>query len=333
MRGHLPTVHDPLQKTHTYTKLESQPYEHTMANILAILTAVVLAFAAFLAFQNKGRNPAEEGRGYSGWTLQRENEERKLKSTTNQLADLREVLSDTAGELVDVETDNEELQVAVDAQLKKNEQLAAEVKSMEGDAKAKAEEVAEKKKSIEEFGDVDQVLAELTQLQRDLAQIELDIAQREAQQADLESQRAGVDRSLANVRKRINWRVSGKSDPSLSTGVRSVYPTLGFVTLSGGDNLGIVKNSILEVLRDGEVVAKLQVTTVESRSSAADIIPSSVAQGDSVRVGDRVRAEQIAPAPAPQPAAAPISNPASPINPEPADAAPEPEAADADPLG
>ncbi len=310
-----------------------------MANIFAILTAVVLAIAAFLAFQNKGRNPAEEGRGYSGWTLQRENEERKLKSTTNQLATLRGTLDDTESELAGVNTDNEGLQVAVDAQLKTNEQLAAEVKSMEDDAKAKAEEVAEKEKSIEEFGDVDQVLAELTQLQRDLGQIELDIAQREAQQADLESQRAGVDRSLADVRKRINWRVSGKSDPTLSTGVRSVYPTVGFVILSGGDNLGIVKNSILEVLRDGDVVAKLQVTTVESRSSAADIIPSSVAQGDSVRVGDRVRAEQIAPAL--QPAAASVANPAPSINAEPADAIeeppapepePEPEAADADPF-
>ena len=308
-----------------------------MANILAILTAVVLALAAFLAFQNKGRDPAEEGRGYSGWTLQRENEERKLRSTTSQLATLRGLLSDTAGELVGVETDNEGLQVAVDAQLEKNKQLAAEVTSMEDDAKAKAEEVAEKEKAIEEFGDVDQVLAELSQLQRDLAQIGLDITQREAQQADLESQRAAVDLSLADKRMRINWRVSGKSNPNLSTGVRSIFPTLGFVTLSGGDNLGIVKNSILEVLRDGEVVAKLQVTTVESRSAAADIIPSSVAQGDSVRVGDRVRAEQIAPAPAPQPSAVPIANPAPSINPEPADAAPEPapepEAAEADPFG
>ena len=49
-----------------------------MANIFAILTAIVLALSAFVAFKNKGRE-GEEGNGYQGWILKRENMEASLK--------------------------------------------------------------------------------------------------------------------------------------------------------------------------------------------------------------------------------------------------------------
>ena len=88
---------------------------------------------------------------------------------------------------------------------------------------------------------------------------------------------------------------------------------------ANGDNLGIVKDSPLEVVRADEVVAKLQVSTVEASISAADIVPGSLAEGDSVRAGDQVRSPQ-SPAPAPQPAAAPAAAP----SPEPVEPAPEP---------
>lgn len=287
-----------------------------MANIFAILTAIVLALSAFVAFKNKGRE-GEEGNGYQGWILKRENMEAALKRKQEYLADVKAELAETEGTLTEFNADNEVKTKENADQKEKNETLKAEVAAMEASAKAKAAEVAEKEDSIKEFGDVDQVLAELTQLQSDLRQIELDLTQGEANRADLEAQRAGEEATLADVRERISWRVSGESNPEAVTRIRSVYATLGFVTLGGGDNLGIVKNSTLEVVRDEEVIAKLKVTTVESKSAAADIIPDSGVDGESVQVGDTVRAAQKA-APEPEPAAAP---------------APSPDPLDADPLG
>ncbi len=287
-----------------------------MANIFAILTAIVLALSAFIAFKNKGRE-GEEGNGYQGWILKRELMEEQLERKQTYLTEVNEDLAETEGTLTEFNADNEVKTKENADQKEKNENLKAEVAAMEASAKAKAAEVAEKEDSIKEFGDVDQVLAELTQLQSDLRQIALDITQGEANRADLEAQRTGVEASLADVRERISWRVSGESNPEAETRIRSVYATLGFVTLAGGDNLGIVKNSTLEVLRDEEVIAKLKVTTVESKSAAADIIPDSAVDGESVQVGDTVRAAQKA-APEPDPAAAP---------------APSPDPLDADPLG
>ena len=304
-----------------------------MANIFAILTAIVLAFSAFVAFKNKGKEK-DEGNGYQGWIYKREQMEEQLKRKQTYLAEVNKDLAETEGTLTEFNADNEVKTKENADQEEKNETLKAEVAAMEASAKAKAAEVAEKEDSIKEFGDVDQVLAELTQLQSDLRQIALDITQGEANRADLEAQRTGVEASLADVRERISWRVSGESNPEAETRIRSVYATLGFVTLAGGDNLGIVKNSTLEVLRDEEVIAKLKVTTVESKSAAADIIPDSVVDGESVQVGDTVRAAQKA-APEPDPAAAPVPSP-DPLDADPlGDPAPEPEPKpdEADPFG
>ena len=42
------------------------------------------------------------------------------------------------------------------------------------------------------------------------------------------------------------------------------------------------------MIRDGETIAKLLVTAVESRSASASIIPDSLAEDVTLMVGDRV---------------------------------------------
>ena len=299
-----------------------------MANIFAILTALVLALAAFVAFKNQGKTE-EPGTGYKGWIAKRENMVSARKRAEKRLSDVEDELAETEETLAGVEADNEKKTAENAAQKTKNEELEAEVAALEAEAKAKAAEVAEKNDTIKEFGDVEQVVAELKQLQSDLTQIDLDITEGEANRDDLEAKLKGVEASLADVRKRISWRVSGESNPEAETRIRSVYATLGFVTLAGGDNLGIVKNSTLEVVRDDAVIAKLKVTTVEAKSAAADIVPDSVVDGESVQAGDTVRSVQKA-APAPEPVAAPSPDPidADPLlEPEPE---PEPEPAQPD---
>ena len=94
-----------------------------MANIFAILTAVVLAVAAFLAYVNTGRSD-ENKRGYRGWINQRQATERSLDNNQKTLAKLQGKLTETSAELADYNTRNEGLQVEVDAQLDKNKKLA-----------------------------------------------------------------------------------------------------------------------------------------------------------------------------------------------------------------
>jgi len=50
----------------------------------------------------------------------------------------------------------------------------------------------------------------------------------------------------------------------------------------------------LDVVRDGATIAKLLVTSVESTSASASIIPDSIAQDITLMVGDRVVASSEA---------------------------------------
>jgi hypothetical protein len=60
------------------------------------------------------------------------------------------------------------------------------------------------------------------------------------------------------------------------------------VTLASGNNAGVMANSTLDVVRDGETIAKLLVTAVETGSASASIVPDSLASNVTLRVGDHV---------------------------------------------
>ena len=114
-----------------------------------------------------------------------------------------------------------------------------------------------------------------------------------------------------------------------------MFGNWGFVTLSSGNNAGVVQDSMLDVVRGGEVIAKLFVTAVESSSAAADLIPDSLAEDTVLMAGDKVvpskkeapadtkpatggggadLPDNTPPAPAPAPAPAPVEPPAEPAD-------------------
>jgi hypothetical protein len=263
-----------------------------MANIFAILTALVLAVSGYLAYANMGDDQTP-GCGYYGWFTKRQGEQKSLARNQNTLAGLQEDLKNTEGELVDFNGQNETLQTEVDAQLAKNTEAQAKSDAKKAESESKAAEVIAKEKVIEGIGDANEVIAKLKRTNEQLAELDASIGEGTAKRAALEGEKQSTELTVAALKSKINLRVSGKSDPNLRTTVRSVYRGLGFVTLAAGDNKGIVKESRLSVLRDGEVVGQLQVTTVEANTAAADIVPDSVIEGGSIVAGDIVVAEKV----------------------------------------
>jgi len=70
--------------------------------------------------------------------------------------------------------------------------------------------------------------------------------------------------------------------------VVAVNQAWGFVVLNLGDRSGVVSNAEMVVMRDGDRVGKVKITSVEPSSSIADIMPTSVSDGQRVMAGDRV---------------------------------------------
>ena len=95
---------------------------------------------------------------------------------------------------------------------------------------------------------------------------------------------------LATLVSCSNNPATVKSQPSIHTTIDAVHSSWGFVTLNGGNIQGLVPGSTLEVIRSGETVAKLTVSTVEKNRAVADIVRGSMKPNARLRSGDNVRA-------------------------------------------
>lgn len=88
-----------------------------------------------------------------------------------------------------------------------------------------------------------------------------------------------------------NYKRMHESDimrPSTSGRVLAVNPGWNFVVLSIGDKQGVVNNSPLLVMRGGQTIAKVRVTSINASTSIADVLPGSVLKGVTVQPGDNV---------------------------------------------
>ena len=70
--------------------------------------------------------------------------------------------------------------------------------------------------------------------------------------------------------------------------VLAVNQAYNFVVLSIGDRQGVVPNSEMLVMRAGELIGKIRISSVEPTTSIGDIISSSLARGVQVQLGDTV---------------------------------------------
>lgn len=57
--------------------------------------------------------------------------------------------------------------------------------------------------------------------------------------------------------------------------IRKYYDRLGFVTLTQGEQIGLKEGEILEVVRNGEILGELKVTSVAASAASADVLPNS----------------------------------------------------------
>jgi hypothetical protein len=96
------------------------------------------------------------------------------------------------------------------------------------------------------------------------------------------------DAKLAALEQYKRDRERQLQRPGVSGRILAVNPGWNFVVLSIGDRQGLMTNSPLLVMRGGEPIAKVRVTSIETTRSIADVIPGSVRHGVTVQPGDNV---------------------------------------------
>lgn len=247
---------------------------------------------------------------------------------------LRPKLEKTRKQRDETKTAKEEQQKAAAA---KSEEVVAQQKKIDDLKKeiaTKEDQMREQKASIDaladqlkELGDVTELATKMRRMNDELVQLQSDIDQTTTKLNNLIAEKNRTAAVIASYEEENSWRNQTLSNPKLDTRISAIYETYGFVTLPVGNTAGVVGGSSLDVVRDGEIIAKLLVKTVEAGTAAAEVIPGSLRAETVLMVGDSVRAS-AASKPAPAPAA---PTPIAPIEPSAPAAAPEDAAAPAQP--
>ncbi|YCM43793.1 hypothetical protein V2O64_21020 [Verrucomicrobiaceae bacterium 227] len=251
-----------------------------MANTFGILAALVLAFAAFVAYKNK-----EEHQTQIDVT---NTEDLKLTRNTKQFEGLVEDTEGLEAETVVTNQSRDDFNAKLKAQDDANKVAQDAIAEKETELKETKERVAEAEEQLRELGDLESLAGKIEALKSSVANLEDEVAVLKAQNSQLRSVKASADQRSAALSQILSDRTSGKSLDSLKTSIANISDALGFVTLASGDNAGVVSGSTLDVQRGGETIAQLTVTAVSSNTATADIITSSVKEGESVSVGDSV---------------------------------------------
>ncbi|MGC6465405.1 MAG: hypothetical protein ACON5N_07465 [Akkermansiaceae bacterium] len=251
-----------------------------MANTFGILAVLVLAFSAFVAHKNKEEHQTQ----LDNIATQERNLDRNTKTFTTLLNDTTALNEETTT----TNTERDDFQAKLNLQQGENTAIEKTIADKEAELNEVKTRVADAKDKLKELGDLRGLADKIKALNSSVAQLEDDLQQLEAQNTQLSSDKqSSADRSAA-LSKELSDRMSGRSRPSLRTSVVHVSTSLGFVTLAGGDNVGVVSGSKLDVKRGDDTIAQLRVTGVSGSSSTADIIASTVVAGESVSAGDKV---------------------------------------------
>lgn len=261
-----------------------------MANLFGILTAIVLALSALVAFKNKG--------AYEENIIKTEEQEGRLATSQKRLKEAKGVLEALPIEIKGVDDEVATLTAAETAQTKANADIKAEVDSTTTKIGTNKEQLDGIREKTSKIGDLKELSSKMRATNGELEELTQSISAAEAKLANLTAQNSSAESQVNEGKRKIEDFNSGRSFFQ-KTRIRSIYPNWGFVTLASGNNAGVVTNSTLDVVRGGETIAKLLVTAVESNTSSASIVPDSLKSDVTLMVGDQVVPGQRATSPAP----------------------------------
>lgn len=256
-----------------------------MDKLFGWLALVVLLFSGWVAHKNKqayqeqadSRKKAEST--FTNKLATKERREKTLAKLESSIEDATTQVASANQKLAEAQESLAALQESVGAKQKERDPLAMKLKEV--------------KDYLAKLPEPDEVVPQIKKLKLQIIGLEEEVEIAESKLANVLQQGADSEEKIEKFEMVAKNRSALRSQSFLSTRLAAVYQEWGFVTLGAGDLQGVVPGSTLDVLRNGEIIAKLAVTAVELNSAAADIIRSSIDQGVVLQAGDQVRAESV----------------------------------------
>ncbi len=249
-----------------------------MATVFGIITFIVLLTSAFIASKNNQRLAHE--------IELRNTALKNQKNSEKELTRQQEISEQLEKDLPQVLAETEETKKQ-DEEFKKTNPNS-DIESKNSKLTSLQREYEDMKTTISAAGEPSELSAKAKKMRIDLQELDVVISNKESREKNLKAEVVSASQLAARLKENVDAMSKGTSLPTLKTKIQQIYPNWGFVTLAGGYKSGVTGGSSLQVVRDGAVIAKLVVTAVETTSSSASIVPDSIAQDITLRVGDTV---------------------------------------------
>jgi hypothetical protein len=271
---------------------------------LSIVAAILTAGAAFFSYQNVQQFKNERLLLAIAKANQIE-AEKHLAEVKSTLADNIDGRKKTESERDAIETETVGLKPKIEA-------VEEDIKERESERDTVTARWTEVKKQVDESGGIDQLKSQLISLTSQRGSLESEVAAIKGRTTAATNRFTSLEQQIADLRRKETWQARGIIQDGFRASIVQVDRDYGFITLSAGNNRGVVSGATLDIKRGGSVVGQAKVTNVEQSYSIADLVgvrATDIQVGDSVSVTATsssrswVQSEQAAPATTAKPAA------------------------------
>jgi hypothetical protein len=257
-----------------------------MARFVLIFTILIGLGAAFLGWKTKEQAETLQG------SLKQSRQDlatakTTLKKTETELGTTKATLTETEGKLTQTQT---ELTNAKGEAANAKEALA----KVEAAAKENADKVADIQAQFaalkEKIGDIklEEIGPKIKELTETRTRLETELAEAKQVGEGLKKQKDEIEATVAAKDRTIAEYKQGFVKNALTGRVLAFNPGWNFVVMNLGDKQGIKVGAQMVVTRAGAMVGKVKVTSVEPSQSIGDVLPGTVARGETVQPGDTV---------------------------------------------
>lgn len=259
-----------------------------MTKILFMLSAVIMGFACFFSWVNR--------KDFIATRTERHETDSQIVKALSKLSSLADEIVALKGQVAatndELSTENERL---TQAKIKLNNAVG-ESERTQRDLEKNRAEFADYKKQLEALPQgvsIETINEDINKLKQGIADAEGEAQKVGEKVTAKEGEIKKAQGQLEDVVERIATRKKSFERNSLTATVVAVNNDWGFVVIDGGQNKGITADTKLLVTRGQQTVGKLNILTIESSKTIANIDTKSLRSGLTIAPGDRVVLENL----------------------------------------
>ena len=267
-----------------------------MWKTLSIVAAILTAGAAFFSYKNLEQLKSERVLLAIAQTNQ--------TAAEKHLAEVKQTLAADIEGRKKTEAERDQIIAETEALKPKIEAITKQIEEKQTELEVVTTRWTDVKKQVADSGGIDQLKLQLTSLTQQKDSLDGAITELKNNTAAASSRFNELNQTIADLRRQETWQARGIMPDGFRASIVQVDRAYGFITLSAGNNSGVVSGATLDIKRGGTNVGQAKVTNVEQGYAIADVLGVSATEiqvGDTVTVSAVSNAKNVS---APTPAAA-----------------------------